>query len=963
MAGQGYDWKTAEFRWQEAWEKAKVFQARQDHSKPKFFINVPYPYVNGLQHLGFGVTFLHADIMARYKRMRGYNVLFAQAFHCTGLPILGAAERVKKGEQGQLDILMNMGIPEAEIPKFSDPMHWIDVFPAETEKDLIALGASVDRSRSFITTDRNPAYDAFVKWQFRKLRTGDFLRLGRHPVIWCPADQIPIGDHDRYEGEGEVPLEFTLLKFRLKERFVVAATLRPETIFGTTNIWVDPEVEYVEVLVEGERWIISQKAVEKLQAQGREVEILDQVVGAHLVGQSCIVPLVGDPVPILPSSFIDQSIGTGIVSSVPSDAPDDLVALRELQEDEDTLVRFQLDIPFVKALDPIPIIEVEGFGPLPAADVVDRMKIKSLREQEKLESAKEEVYRSEYYSGTMNDRCGDYAGMGVEKAKERVRARMIERGEADLLYEPSGPVFCRCLTRAIVKVVENQWFLAYGDPDWKARVHEALDSMELYPETIRKQFHNVIDWLRDWASTHHRGLGSRLPWDENWVIESLSDSTIYMAYYTIAHILQSSEVDPGKLTGELFDYVFLGDGDQEEVARLNGLDVSRVEEMRREFSYWYPFDIRHSGKDLVPNHLTFCLFNHVALFPKEHWPKAFGINGYLAVKQGRKMSKSKEGAIYLRKAAEIWGADATRITLAQGGEGLDDPSFDEDFAESIQKRMAALVEMATSDWKTVDEWRTVDSWFRSVLHRAIRDTRKAMERMHHRTALKHAFFDLQRHWGWYLRRRGNVPNRKILREFIEVQTKLLAPITPHLAEEIWQAIGGDGLIQLAPYPEPSEDALDWRAEALEDFLKALLDDVRQIMRATAIKPRKVVFYTSPPWKRQVYEKAVGLRLDDRLEVGALMKEARDLPAAKGHADRLPVFCKRLVKALSEMGPRDLERLSWTEDERVFLLDSLDFARSELQADVEVYEEGQTDAYDPMSKASHCTPWRPAIYLE
>ncbi|MCJ2520223.1 MAG: class I tRNA ligase family protein, partial [Candidatus Thermoplasmatota archaeon] len=273
MAGQGYDWKTAEFRWQEAWEKAKVFQARQDHSKPKFFINVPYPYVNGLQHLGFGVTFLHADIMARYKRMRGYNVLFAQAFHCTGLPILGAAERVKKGEQGQLDILMNMGIPEAEIPKFSDPMHWIDVFPAETEKDLIALGASVDRSRSFITTDRNPAYDAFVKWQFRKLRTGDFLRLGRHPVIWCPADQIPIGDHDRYEGEGEVPLEFTLLKFRLKERFVVAATLRPETIFGTTNIWVDPEVEDVEVLVGEERWIICQKAVEKLQAQGREVEI------------------------------------------------------------------------------------------------------------------------------------------------------------------------------------------------------------------------------------------------------------------------------------------------------------------------------------------------------------------------------------------------------------------------------------------------------------------------------------------------------------------------------------------------------------------------------------------------------------------------------------------------------------------------------------------------------------------
>ncbi|MFQ5838192.1 MAG: leucine--tRNA ligase [Thermoplasmata archaeon] len=962
MPGQAYDPKAMERRWQEEWERAKVFQARADDSRPKYFINVPYPYVNGLQHLGFGVTFLHADIMARYKRMRGYNVLFPQAFHCTGLPILGAARRVQEGEKVQLEILRSMGISEEEISKFSDPMHWIQIFPKETREDLMAFGAGVDWSRSFITTDRNPTYDAFVKWQFRKLREGDYIRLGRHPVIWCPKDQIPIGDHDRYEGEGETPLEFTLLKFRLKERFVVAATLRPETIFGTTNVWVDPEVEYVEAMVNGERWIINQKAAEKLKAQGKEVKVLGSVPGAHLVGQSCVAPLIGDPVPILPSHFIDQDIGTGIVSSVPSDAPDDLVALRELQEDEETLLRFQLDIPFVKALDPSPIISLEGFGPLPAVDVVERMGVRSQLEREKLERAKEEVYRNEYYSGTMNERCGDFAGMRVEEAKEAVKARMLEQGEADVIYEPSGPVVCRCLTKAIVKVVKDQWFLAYGNQEWKRAVHEAVDNMGLFPEAIRKQFHRVVDWLRDWACTHHQGLGSKLPWDDSWVIESLSDSTIYMAYYTIAHILQTEAVDPKKLRDELFDYVFLGKGEKEEVARRCDIDAATVEDMRKEFTYWYPFDLRHSGKDLVSNHLVFCLFNHVAVFPRGHWPKAFGVNGYLSV-PGRKMSKSKGGAIYLREALKTWGVDVTRISLAQGGEGLDDPTFDEDFADSIGRKLAALYEATTSEWTTVDDWRTVDSWFTSVLHRAIGDTIAAMEGMNHRTALKHGFFDLQRAWSWYLRRCGNVPNQRLLREFLELQIKLLAPFIPHLAEEVWHALGHEGFIQTARYPEPSEEAMDPKAEALEDYFKDLLDDVRQILKATRLKPEKIVLYTSPRWKREVYERAVQLRLKDRLDAGLLIKEAREIESAQAHADELPAFCKRLAKTLMERGPRELERWSWTADEGAFLRDSLSFASSELQAKVEVCEEGNADIYDPMAKASQSMPWRPAIYVE
>src|SRR5206468_6641902 len=165
----------------------------------------------------------------------------------------------------------------------------------------------------------------------------------------------------------------------------------------------------------------------------------------------------------------------------------------------------------------------------------------------------------------------------------------------------------RCMTPAIVKVVDNQWFLAYANPAWKSKVHEAIASIDLYPEALRKWFDYVTDWLRDWPCTHHRGLGTILPWDSNWVIESLSDSTVYMAYYTIAHALQGGALKSkvpwaGRLDDAFFDFVFRGLGDAGAVAKALGVRPKVLQDLRKEFTYWYPVDLRHTGKDLVQNH-------------------------------------------------------------------------------------------------------------------------------------------------------------------------------------------------------------------------------------------------------------------------------------------------------------------------------------------------------------------------
>src|SRR3989442_3997756 len=119
------DLRQIEAKWQSAWERDRVYVARADARRPKWYSTVPYPYMNGYQHLGFGTSFLRAEVQSRFRRMLGYNVLHPQAFHCTGLPILGATKRIAEQESKQWEIFRAMGIPDRDISNFADPLHWI----------------------------------------------------------------------------------------------------------------------------------------------------------------------------------------------------------------------------------------------------------------------------------------------------------------------------------------------------------------------------------------------------------------------------------------------------------------------------------------------------------------------------------------------------------------------------------------------------------------------------------------------------------------------------------------------------------------------------------------------------------------------------------------------------------------------------------------------------------------------
>jgi leucyl-tRNA synthetase len=936
------DFKAIEEKWQKRYEEAKAFEPSVEPGRPKYFITYPYPYMNGYFHIGRAFSGLRAEVLARYKLMQGYNVLFPFAFHCTGTPIVAAAERIAEGEKKQMDILKKAGIPEEEISKFADPVYWTEYFSRTTKEDLRKVGAAIDWSRSFRTTALNPHYDRFIKWQFRKLKEGGYVVMGEHPVVWCPRCKSPVGDHARLEGEGVTPEEIFLIKFKLGEAILPCGTYRPETSYGVTNLWLNPEVTYVRAKVNDEEWLVSEETVEKLANQKYVVTVIEKVKGADLIGKKVLNQITGREVPILPAVFVEPGRGTGVVMSVPAHAPYDYAALRDIESNPS---QFGTTPDMISEIRLIPLITIEGFGKFPAKEIIEQMNIKDQNDP-RLEDATKEIYKKEFHTGILNENCGKYAGRKVMEAKLELESDFVHSDKAAIFYELPQQVVCRCLTKCVVKIVSDQWFLNYSNPIWKAQAHKALDAMTLYPEKVRKQFDYVLDWLKDWACTREYGLGTELPWDKRWMIESLSDSTIYMSYYTISKFLQDPHygIKPEQLTDEFFDFVLLDKGTVEDVSKKTGIMQGLIMKMKQEFEYWYPFDMRCSGKDLVQNHLSFCIFNHTAIFPEKYWPQGMGVNGFLQL-DGQKMSSSKGNIYTLRQVTEVYGADATRLTLMYGGEGLEDPNWDSEFARTAGPKLSQWYDFALENYgKGREDEKYIDLWLESVATKTIKLTKEAMDTMDFRTAIQRGYFDMQRYLRWYIRR-SPVPNKRIISWFIDVQTRILAPFTPHMCEEIWQHIGGKGFIAKTPYPTWDEKMIaDETIERSEDFIRKVIDDAQEIITVANLTSAKEAYiYTSEDWKYKALQIAAGKNMGDAMKAVMADEEMRK------HGKEVSRYIQKIIS--ERLLPSGV-------DEPAILKEAQDFISGEIGMKVSVNAE-----FDPQNKKKHAIPGRPAIFIQ
>lgn len=152
-------------------------------------------------------------------------------------------------------------------------------------------------------------------------------------------------------------------------------------------------------------------------------------------------------------------------------------------------------------------------------------------------------------------------------------------------------------------------------------------------------------------------------------------------------------IEANQLTDGFFEWLFCnGPWPSDSTIPREKADV-----LKNEFKYFYPLDIRSSGKDLIPNHLTFAVYTHAAIFEEDNWPLAMRTNGHLMM-NGQKMSKSKGNFLTMRDAVEKFGTDATRVTLADAGDGIEDANFDEKTANANILRLHTLI-----NWCEVSE--------------------------------------------------------------------------------------------------------------------------------------------------------------------------------------------------------------------------------------------------------------------
>lgn len=940
------DFKKIEKKWQMRWWKKRIFEADLEKQK-KFFTSLVIPYVNGNIHIGHSFTYVRTDAYARFKRMQDYNVLLAQGFHATGEPILGAIERLRKGDESQIATFKVFGATDRNLEDFKKkgPKYAARFWSKKIKESSRKMGFSIDFRRTFVTAI-DPAFSRFIEWQYNTLRRKGYVVQGTHPVVWCPHDQSPTGDHDRLKGEGESPVEFVVLKFELKDdnqiTYLPAATLRPETIYGVTNVWINPDVEYVTARVDNEMWIMTEEAVQKFRDQLKSVQILGRVHGSRLLGKKCINPVTRKEMFILPAGFVNPKTTTGIVMSVPSHAPYDWIAIKELMPDLDQYGAQKSDV------EPVSVVNVD-IGEHPAIVVCEKMGIKSQSQVKELDEATSIVYKKEFHQGTLRDNCGEYAGMKVSECKEHIVEDFKKKGITDVMWELTGEVVCRCTTPNHVKILENQWFLKYSDEKWKKRVKYAMSKIKIIPDEARANFDNTIEWLKDKACTRKTGLGTQLPWDKAWIVETLSDSTIYMAYYTIAKIINEKKINAAKLTDEVFDYIFLGKGSPRTVSKNSKLPLRLLLDMKKEFEYFYPVDFRNSAKELVQNHLTFYIFQHVAIWPERYWPKIIGVNGFVNV-EGEKMSKSKGNIIPLTDLVKQYGADLTRLNIVSSAEGIDDADWRAENIKSLRQKYEFLFSVIKDRKKAkVKKLGSAETYLNSRLHGILSEVTDNYDQLKFRTCVHRGLFDSTSALRWYLKRVGNIKNanKKLLESSLSIIVKMLAPLTPHICEEMWNIIG-KGFVSLAEWPYADSKLININAEMQEEFLKHIIDDVEHIKKISGMMPKRVKIFLAQPWKFKVYD--IVLRNKTR-SINEITKEIMQTDMRK-YGNATIGFIQGLYKKVNE-----LHVVLQRENQLEILDEAKDFLESELKCTVSI----ETDSAH--EKAKQATPQKPGILLE
>jgi len=381
-----------------------------------------------------------------------------------------------------------------------------------------------------------------------------------------------------------------------------------------------------------------------------------------------------------------------------------------------------------------------------------------------------------------------------------------------------------------------------------------------------------------------------------------------------------------------------------------------------------------SGKDLVPNHLTFFLYNHAAFFPKDLCPKGVRANGHLLLNDD-KMSKSTGNFLTLAGGLGKFSADGMRFALADAGDSLDDANFKDETAVAAILRLYSQFEWIRDTLKTIDTLRNdephtfFDLVFASQINFAIKETDENFDRMKFKLGLRTGFHDLQRARDDY-RLGEKSMNARLIRRFIEVQTVLLSPICPHFCDYVWtRLLGNKDSVRNARWPECG--TIDGMLLQRNAYLQENLHAFRT--RAEAMAPGYVDtsvghIYVSDVWPqwhqtgvtalKKLYRPETNDFPDDyKRQVADLLKGDKSI--TKETNKKIMTLVALMPERVKAEGPSALELTIPFDQREVLARDGFELIREGLGlTTLHVHSSSDQSAPDIEGKKSQAVPGKP-----
>ncbi len=733
-----YNAHESEKKWQKFWQDNAVYKFdfnNVDRDKV-FSIDTPPPTVSGKMHMGHAFSYSQADFIARYKRMRGYNVFYPFGFDDNGL----ATERYVEKKIGKKATEMK----RSEFIKIC--LEETKETEAELKKAWSSLGISPDWSINYRTIGDHA----------RKISQLSFIELYKQgrvyqkeaPTLWCPECQTAIAQVELEDKE--IESYFNDILFELEDgRKITIATTRPELLPACVAVFVNPDDERYK----------------------------------DIVGKKIKVPLMNYYVPVIADKRADPEKGTGIVMCC--------------------TFGDQTDMEWWKAYN-LPLKIIIGTN------------------------------------GVMNEKAGKYAGLKVKEARKQIIEDLKKAGllVGQRKIKHMVNVHERCGTE-IEFLVTKQWFIKYLD--LKDEFLRIGDELNWYPKHMKSRLENWIKGLQwDWCISRQRFFGVPFP---VWYCKNCGEPIIADESELP---VDPTETLPHKKCPKCGSTEFVPEKDVLDTWATSSLTPQIVLKWKEDdefFNKMFPMDLRPQGHDII----SFWAFNTIvkSYFHNKSKPwKDIMISGWALDEHGKKMSKSKGNVVDPQDMIKKYNADCLRWWAASSKLG-EDLWFNEKEFINGQRFMTKLwnasrfVIMNLSNYKPRELSKEnitnlADKWILSRLNRTIKQVTDSLEKYQYiRLRLDVEKFFRQDFCDNYLelvKDRLYNPDKYELNEVLSAKDtlyyvlfnslKLLAPILPHITEEIYQdyfkQFNEEKSIHLTRWPEENP-ALEWDV----DLSKAL----------------------------------------------------------------------------------------------------------------------------------------------